>query len=261
VDWLNDQLSYQRIRFTMTGLSDMLHTLVSEGRTVLGKLMMAEDDSDFTSAPAICWDTMEDDHSEDRVGYSFLRDDRNSWLAEGEGWIVRRLLQRPGKRAEWLRPAGDSAFRAETRGASDASDDEPGTLPYQAAAVRSYEQQVERFREGALAMMHMLGGMPGRSTEVMGIRHSNTANGGVRNIMIDRGMVCFITSYHKNYRSSEQVKVIHRYVPREVGELLVWYLWLVLPFWQQVQGMARGANEPSAFLWAREIVTGQDLKR
>lgn len=62
-------------------------------------------------------------------------------------------------------------------------------------------------------------GMPARSWELMGIRHTNTENGGVRNIFIDRGMVCFMTSYHKGYRRTGEVKVIHRYVPREVGEL------------------------------------------
>jgi hypothetical protein len=35
--------------------------------------------------------------------------------------------------------------------------------------------------------------------------------------------------------------------------LLVWYLWLVLPFWQQVQGMVKGADQVSAFLWSEEI--------
>ena len=36
---------------------------------------------------------------------------------------------------------------------------------------------------------------------------------------------CFVTMYHKGFRRSNKVKVIHRYVPREVGELLVWYMW------------------------------------
>ena len=103
-------------------------------------------------------------------------------------------------------------------------------------------------------MMHMLGGMPARSWEILEVRHSNTEYGGVRNIIIDRGLVCFVTSYYKNYRSSDQVKIIHWYLPREVGELVVWYLWLVLPFWQEVQGIFKGADEPSAFLWADEIV-------
>src|SRR5690606_40409954 len=92
------------------------------------------------------------------------------------------------------------------------------------------------------------GGCRRGAWEIIEIRHTNTAHGGVRNVMIDRGMVLFVTLYHKNYRSTEQVKVIHRYLPREVGELAVWYLWLVLPFWQQVQGMMTGADETSAFL-------------
>ncbi|KAK3935012.1 hypothetical protein QBC46DRAFT_424293 [Diplogelasinospora grovesii] len=134
------------------------------------------------------------------------RDDRNAWVAKGHG---------ADKQAEWVAGAAN------------------GAIPYRADAVRGYGRAVERFREGMLVVMHM---------EVIEMRHSNTAYGGVRNIMIDRGMVCFVTLYHKNYRSSEQVKVIHQYLPREAGEL------------QQVQGIIKGANEPSAFLWAEEIV-------
>ncbi|KAE9565694.1 hypothetical protein CGMCC3_g18121, partial [Colletotrichum fructicola] len=66
---------------------------------------------------------------------------------------------------------------------------------------------------------------PARAPELAGIRHSNTANGGVRNVFAHDGMICFVTSYHKNYRQTGTAKVIHRYLPREVGELLVWYLW------------------------------------
>ena len=40
----------------------------------------------------------------------------------------------------------------------------------------------------------------------------------------------FVTRYHKGYNVSGDVKIIHQYLPREVGELVVWYLWLVLPF-------------------------------
>ena len=48
---------------------------------------------------------------------------------------------------------------------------------------------------------------------------------------------------------------MHRFLPREVGELLVWYLWLVLPFWQQIQGVIKGGDASSVFLWADEIVS------
>jgi hypothetical protein len=52
----------------------------------------------------------------------------------------------------------------------------------------------------------------------------NMANGGIRNIFIYEGMVCFVTIYHKGFRQSDSIKVIYRYLLREVGELLVWYI-------------------------------------
>ena len=80
---------------------------------------------------------------------------------------------------------------------------------------------MERFREGLLTIIYILGRILVRSIEIIGIRYSNIANGGVRNIIIDRGIAYFITSYYKNYRNSGQVKVIYRYLLREAGELLV----------------------------------------
>ena len=49
-------------------------------------------------------------------------------------------------------------------------------------------------------------------------------------MFIEDGMVVFVTRYHKGYEVKGDVKIIHRYLLREVGELVVWYLWLVLPF-------------------------------
>jgi hypothetical protein len=37
-------------------------------------------------------------------------------------------------------------------------------------------------------------------------------------------MVVFVTRYYKGYNVSGDVKIIYRYLLREVGELVVWYL-------------------------------------
>ncbi|KAM7210717.1 hypothetical protein V8F06_013895 [Rhypophila decipiens] len=79
IDWVGDRISYQRIRFNMHELSDMLHGLVQEVRAVMGRFLMVEKD-DFRSIPRIEWTKIEDDHSEDGIGYSFLQDDRNPWV-------------------------------------------------------------------------------------------------------------------------------------------------------------------------------------
>lgn len=55
-------------------------------------------------------------------------------------------------------------------------------------------------------------------------------------------MVTFVMAYYKGFHASNDVKIIHWYMLREVGELVVWYIWLVMLFinqlaaWQAAQG-------------------------
>jgi hypothetical protein len=69
--------------------------------------------------------------------------------------------------------------------------------------------------------MHIVGGQLARGPKILSVRHSNTVKGGHRNIFIKDGIVVFATRYYKGYNVSGNVKVIYRYLPREVEELLV----------------------------------------
>jgi hypothetical protein len=64
--------------------------------------------------------------------------------------------------------------------------------------------------------------------------------GGHRNIFIEDGLVVIFTKYHKEYALSGDVKFIHRYLARELGELVVWYLWLVRTFERRLQSIIGG---------------------
>ena len=96
--------------------------------------------------------------------------------------------------------------------------------------------------------MHLYGGQPARAPELLGIRWKNTAYNGVQNIFIEEGLVVFVAIYHKGYRNSGNIKIVHRYLSREVRELLVYYLWLVLPFWEKLQFQITGKPSSSPFL-------------
>jgi hypothetical protein len=48
--------------------------------------------------------------------------------------------------------------------------------------------------------------------------------------MIDQGLMSFVTTYHEGYSSNGRAKIIHRYVPREVGELFMYFQRLATPF-------------------------------
>ena len=67
-------------------------------------------------------------------------------------------------------------------------------------------------------------------------------------MFIDDGIVVFATSYHKNYQYSKTKKPLQRYLPEEVGELLVYDLWLVEPFIRIIQLIAREQVEASDFI-------------
>jgi hypothetical protein len=86
-------------------------------------------------------------------------------------------------------------------------------------------------------LMHITGGQPARDPEIMSIWYINTIKGGHRNIFIKDGMVVFATRYHRGCNVSGDVQIIHRCLPREVGELLVYYMWLVLPFQQRLEAI------------------------
>ncbi|KAF9733878.1 hypothetical protein PMIN01_08221 [Paraphaeosphaeria minitans] len=109
--------------------------------------------------------------------------------------------------------------------------------------------RVVAFREKLIVLMHMTGGQPARGPEIMSIRHSNTVKGAHRNIFIEDGKVVFVTRYHKGYVVSGDVKIIHRYLPREVGELVVYYLWLVLPFQQRMEALVWEKEAMSSHMW------------
>ena len=73
-----------------------------------------------------------------------------------------------------------------------------------------------------------------RVPELLSIQHVNTNNNWHCNIFIEDSLVVFVMAYHKGFYMSNNVKIIHQYLPCKVGELVVWYLWLVLPFVRQL---------------------------
>src|SRR6187402_3553284 len=219
----------------------MVHGLVAETRqTLITDLLMLELDPygevKGQRLPPTNWARMTDNFTEQQVGWSFLKDSRNRFDIEGvdgRKWLARRVVSESTLATRFIQGGGrgDEAIR------------------WKKEAIEQYQRTKERFQELLLVLKHFSGGQAARAWEIIGIRHRNTSNGGVRNIFIDDGLVMFVTAYHKGYEFSEKVKLIQRFLPREVRELLVYYLWLVLPFWESIQVVVDGAVELSAFVW------------
>ncbi|KAJ5863522.1 uncharacterized protein N7529_001349 [Penicillium soppii] len=245
VGWMNqDQLLYQHYSFTMGDFRGFTHGLVSSTRQILHEELLF---SQASSVPTIPWQAMFDDPTETAHGWSFLKDTRTVWPVAGSEWMVNRVRNERPLQHRFIE---SSAGRLRM------------------SNVHSYLQRVVHFREKLAIAIHVSGGQPARAPELLSIRHYNTDSGGHRNVFVEDGLVAFVTQYHKGFYSTNDVKVIHRYLPREVGELVVWYLWLVLPFverleayTQKVRGEASDAETTGprrqAYLWSPDPGTGR----
>jgi hypothetical protein len=109
-------------------------------------------------------------------------------------------------------------------------------------------------------LVHITGGGPPRGTELVSIKYKNSANSDSRGIFIKDGAVVFVTKYHKNIGQTGKGKVIHQYVLREVGELVVYYLWFASLFWRQINGAVLGkAVDGGEYVWEPQPKKGWQM--
>jgi RecQ family ATP-dependent DNA helicase len=205
VQWSGeDKLTYKGLEVEMNAFRGFVHALVQQAHEQMReKLLMGFE------PPTIPWQSMRDDASETKSRFNFLKSEEWVNPVDSERWLWGQIQSNTEQASEWF-------------------DDETGHI--QRGHMTDYMDAVEEFRMQLLILMHMTGGQPARAPEILSIRHENTPRGGHRNLFLEDGLVVYITQYHKGYSMSGDIKIIHRYLPREVGELLVYYLWLVLPF-------------------------------
>ena len=96
IQWIGDNVLYQQIRFGMSQVRSLVHGLVEEARKELfTELMMVDRNADGQGqqAPVIDWESMVDNPSESRVGWSFLDDERTKFAVDGQWWLFERIFK------------------------------------------------------------------------------------------------------------------------------------------------------------------------
>jgi hypothetical protein len=92
------------------------------------------------------------------------------------------------------------------------------------SCIQAYGQAMKGVRQELALLVHITGGGPLRGLELVTVTYKNSANGDSWGTNIEDGYVRVTTTYHKNIRQTGKSKVIYRYLLREVGELVVYYL-------------------------------------
>jgi superfamily II DNA or RNA helicase len=243
IAWMGpDQLLYKEVHFTIGDFRGFVHGLIGSLQGILRDELLITTPS--TPIPSIPWDSLMDDPGQAKAGWNFLYDSRTKWPVDGTQWMLQRLTQDDPVQRQFIN-THEQQFRT--------------------SAIHRYMQRVVRFREQLCIAIHVTAGQPSRAPELLSIRHRNT-EGGHRNIFIEDGLVVFASRYHKGFYAQNDAKTIHRYLPREVGELVVWYLWLVLPFVERFQAFHAeqqsydhtSRTSQAAYLWPPDPHTGRE---
>jgi superfamily II DNA helicase RecQ len=245
VIWVGETIIYKKVEFSMIQLKLMIQNVVANVRMELMRdvLMIPLDDvGDINEGqvPSIDWLALRDNMAEQRVGWSFLDDVRNGSSVDSPWWLFNRIFQ-------------DSRLKKRFVQSED-------PIQWRQDAMEEFEQHLVNVQEGLLFICHMTGGPPSRAPSILSIRHRNTANGGLRNIAVENGLMVFTTRADKNFMQRGVEKIIHHYIPQEVSEILFHYLNRALPFWERVQMSVDQDTRFSPFMWGETIKAIDDDK-
>ena len=224
--WEGDKVFYHDVSVTMTNFRISINGGISKLMAAVLQLCRV---SNCNLLPSIPWENVIDDQTNKKVHYSFLSEEGN------QEWLC-LLRHRNSFNCRMADEAIDNDGAVKTK------------------FIASYDKEVQYFLKLLLPLVHVTGGQPARGTELTNLTFVNTQYM-ARNISIYQGYVCFDTTYHKGYHHTG-LKRIYRFLPPQVGEAIVYYLWLVLPFWQCIKGSTINAEEISPHLWSKQVAIG-----
>jgi hypothetical protein len=168
-------------------------------------------------------DALKDDLPFTRRGWSFLKRESNH-LGEGYDWMAAKMSVQRGQR-RLLRADGTWKLRA----------------------VRRWLRQATYLDQRMLFAVHSSYGPVSRGTEITAIRFRNGALAD-RNFFIVDGSACVITRYHKSQQLFDTPKVIPRFLPWRVGQLIVVYVAYIQPFREVLLSETQNLD-PSDHIW------------
>lgn len=247
IQWSEDDqvLSYKNLTLSMADFRRFIREQVAIAQSQLEDLcLLCVDESRESTIPELVIHNISDDPTNNTRNWSFLNDPRNEVeLVHRGDWLLNRVLDAEPLQRQFVNVSNS------------------GRVIWKAPEAKKYLARVDAFLERLLLLVHLTSGQPARGTELVGLRYKNTMSSHLRDVFIEAGAVTMVTAYHKGYSITGSTKIIHRYLPREVGELMIYYLWLVRPFWQRLEKLALyQTEEPSPYIWSKKQGTW-DSKR
>ena len=220
IEWEGNTIIYPTISFSIFDFRSFIYGLTTATRTTLFRDILFENskytkESPLRTIPDIPWRKIYDNPLDSSSFSNFLTNPRTIiGLENSDKFLFERIATSP-----------DLASRFTLSGPE---------FDWNLRRIKTYFSITLLFIERLLVLLYLTGGQPPRAPELLSLRYLNSVRTGTRNIFIENDLVVFVTSYYKGYSISGSTKIIHRYLPREIGELLVYYIWLVVPFLERL---------------------------
>ena len=202
----------------------MARDLVTEAEEMLWKDLLWKEERDERFVLKL--DKIMDDVTFTNRGWSFVHRKENG-LDNGLEWMLEQVMQTAEGRRLRLR---DGRWKF--------------------APVKRYVRLVKRFLERLLLACHVTSGQPGRGTEITTIRRVNGLLQD-RNVFVADGRVMTVVRYHKSQSQWDKPKVVPRFLPWRLAQVMVVYLAYVQPFYEYLTVHVLGGSF-SEYVWGDE---------
>ncbi len=161
-----------------------------------------------------------DDLTSNAMGYSFLTDERNTCFHDRDR-LMKAILNNPATcrqfvQTEWSAPFEETANSVQ--------------IMWKISALRAWLWNYARFEGLVLARIEMLGGSPGRGTELTAMQYCNTKTRPLRNLVVLDKYLSVLRTYHKSAALTGHDKLIPHAIDACTTDLLIQDLALARPF-------------------------------
>ena len=236
IDWNKETIFYSSISFSMSNFRGFIHGLLYSTRAILFDEILFRSITKSRRIPLIPWEKIYENPLDNSPYSNFLNNPQtNLGIPRPQDWLFSRLSQHEDLLRRFQIPSSEFQWNKKR--------------------IETFFDSITLFLEKLLILVHISGGQPARGPELLSLQYSNTIKTGIRNIFYENGLICFVTYYHKGYSISGSPKIIHRYLPREIGELLVYYIWLIVPFLQRIYEDQKPHRIFSSYLFQKISLT------
>jgi hypothetical protein len=132
-----DELLYKNVQFTMAEFRAMVHGLVMKAQGLTEELLYCGKEFRGEKMPAVQWQCIHDDPSNQEAGFNFLHDQRTCMGVDGQKWLFDRIGRDSGIERTFIRPGSG--------------------LSVSKTGVEGWMRRVRQLQEKLLILMHITG--------------------------------------------------------------------------------------------------------